>query len=93
MNVNTAYLLLHDAGVDLTHIAAPVTLLHLTDVQLPCTVIVVRHADPWIVRHDFVVKRQDSLVLRLEPANLQHRQQHITGKRKVTPEHNYVPRD
>ena len=46
MNVNTAYLLLHDAGVDLTHIAAPVTLLHLTDVQLPCTVIVVRHADP-----------------------------------------------
>ena len=46
MNVDTAYLLLHDAGVDLTHVATPVTLLHLTDVQLPCTVIVVRHADP-----------------------------------------------
>jgi hypothetical protein len=46
MNVDTAYLLLHYTGVDLTHIAASVTLLHLTDVQLPRTVIVVRHADP-----------------------------------------------
>ena len=73
MNVDTANLLLHNAGVDLTHIATPVTLLHQTDVQLPCTVIVVRHTDPWIVRHDLVVKRQDGLVLRLEPAHLQHR--------------------
>jgi hypothetical protein len=30
----------------------------------------VRHADPWVVRHDLVVKRQDSLVLRLHPAHL-----------------------
>ena len=89
MNVDTAYLLLHDASVDLTHITAPVTLLHLTDVQLPCTVIVMRHADPRIVRHDLVVKRQDSLVLRLKPAHLQHRRQHITVKRKVNPQHIY----
>jgi hypothetical protein len=46
MNVDTAYLLLHDTGVDLTHIASSVTLFHLADVQLPRTVIVVRHADP-----------------------------------------------
>ena len=90
MNVDAAHLLLHDTGVDLTHVAAPVTLFHLTDVQLPRTVVVMRHADPWIVRHDLVVKRQDSLVLRLKPSHLQHRWKHITGKREVISGDNYA---
>jgi hypothetical protein len=46
VNVNTDHLLLHDAGVDLAHVATTVGLLHLTDVQLPRAVIVVCHADP-----------------------------------------------
>jgi len=70
VDVNTADLLLHDAGVDLTHVAAPVRFFHLTNVQLPGAVVVVRHADPRIVRHDLVMKRQDSLVLRLHPSHL-----------------------
>jgi hypothetical protein len=33
----------------------------------------VRHADPWILRHDLVVKGQDRLVLRLEPSHLKRK--------------------
>jgi hypothetical protein len=70
MDVHTANLLLHDAGVNLTHVTATIRLLDLSDVQLPRSMIVMRDAYSGIVRHHLVVKSQDGLILGLHPANL-----------------------
>lgn len=73
MDIDAADLLLHNAGVDLTHVTALVRLLDLSDVQSP-VVVVVRDTYPGVVRHELVVKGQDRLVVRFHPADLQHQQ-------------------
>lgn len=70
VHVDAADLLLHDAGVDLTHVAAAVGLLHLPNVQVPRALVVVRHGDAGIVRHHLGVQRQNGLVLGAHPAHL-----------------------
>lgn len=73
MDIHASDLLLHDTGVDLTHVTALVCLLDLSDVQSP-VVVVVRDSYPRVVRHKLVVKSKDRLVVRFHPANLQHQQ-------------------
>lgn len=73
MDIDAADLLLHNAGVDLTHVTALVRLLDLSDVQSP-VVVIVRDAYPGVVRHELVVKGQDRLVVCFHPADLQHQQ-------------------
>lgn len=73
VHIDAADLLLHDAGVDLTHVTALVRLLDLSDVQAP-VVVVVRDPYPGVVSHELVVKGQDRLVVRFHPADLQQQQ-------------------
>jgi len=70
VHVDAADLLLHHAGVDLTHVAAAVRLFHLPDVQIPRALVVLRHRDARVVRHHLGVKRQDGLVLGAHPTHL-----------------------
>lgn len=71
VDIHAADLLLHDAGVDLTHVTALVRLLDLSDVQSP-VVVVMRDPYPGVVRHKLVMKGQDRLVVRFHPADLNH---------------------
>ncbi len=70
-DVDASDLFLHLLGVELAHVAAAVALLHLPDLQLPDAVLLVVHVDARVVRDHALVQRQDRLVLRLQPTNLQ----------------------
>ena len=57
-------------GVDLTHVLALVTPLHVPDMQVPHAVPVVRHADPGVPRDHVVLHRQDGGPVVVDPRNL-----------------------
>lgn len=87
MYINAADLLLHDAGVDLAHVAATVRLFELPDVEPPRSVAVVGDADPAVVRNHAVVHREDRLVFGANPTHLQQ-QSNVTGQ--VIEKKNYI---
>lgn len=71
MYIEAADLLLHGVGVDLAHVAAPVGIPQLSDVESPNAVVrVMGHGDPRVMSHHSRVKTQNCLVLRPNPAHL-----------------------
>lgn len=60
-HLEVADLALHGISVDLTHVPAPIRLPYLSDVQVPCPVVTVRHADPVILRDHVTSDRQNGL--------------------------------
>lgn len=71
MYINTSELLPHGTGINLTHVAAAIRLLDLSNPELPCSeVVVVRDGYAGIVRDDAGVQAQDRLVVSLHPPHL-----------------------
>ena len=69
-NVDTAQLLHHDGGVELTHVTALVLRLDRYNSQGPCLMLVMGHLKPRVLCHDRLVEGQHGLVTRFYPADL-----------------------
>lgn len=60
-HLEVADLTLHGVSVNLAHVPAPVRLPYLPDVQVPCSVVTVRHSDPVVLRDHVTGDRQNGL--------------------------------
>ncbi|KAJ4436916.1 hypothetical protein ANN_17048 [Periplaneta americana] len=60
----------HRVGVDLTHVPASVSLVHVLDVQIPRAVVVIRQGNTGILCDHIVVYRQNSLRVDTNPGHL-----------------------
>lgn len=60
----------HGVGVDLTHVPAAITLLHVLEVKVPGAVVVVRQRDAGVLRDHVVVDGQDGLGVHAHPRYL-----------------------
>lgn len=70
LHIDAPDLLLHRAGIDLAHVAAPVGLAQLSYPQPPRAHVLVHHADPDVVRDDSTLQGQHGLVRGAQPAHL-----------------------
>ena len=67
------YLTFHGISVNLTHVFACVLLLYVLDVEIPCVVIGVGHADTGVVCDHVVVDGLDRLGVGFHPSYLQNK--------------------
>jgi hypothetical protein len=62
----------HGVGVDLTHVPAAVSLVHVLDLQVPGAMVVKRQRDARVLRYHVVMDRQNGLRVHANPRHLQH---------------------
>ena len=62
----------HRVGVDLTHIPAAVSLVHVLDVQVPGAMVVEGQGDARVLRYHVVVDRENCLRVHANPRHLQY---------------------
>lgn len=74
-NLKVALAGAHWIGVHLTHVPASIVLLHLLDVQVPGSMIIVGEADSIVLRDDIVMNRENCLRIHAHPSHLQLLQQ------------------
>lgn len=67
----------HGIRVHLTHVPAAIRLLHLSDVQIPAAVVVVRQHDARILCDDVVVDAEDGLRVDAHPSDLERRRMQL----------------
>ena len=78
----------HGIGVHLTHVPASIRLLHLPDVQIPATVIIVCQYDAWVLSDDIVVDAENRLSINAHPRDLH--QEEPSLQRQITSQQNCV---
>lgn len=83
-NMQVTKLGLRSDRVDLTHVSALIFLLHITNVQKPCSMLIVRHTDTGIPCNHVIVNSQNGRLLKMHPCHLQRKYSIIIHKHYVT---------